>query len=133
MTRKNKFPHDWIAPGEFRYCGCGLYLVLPDNPICSRCRNRPTLDDHLCFCGKQAVMMFVHGFRCYDHQWQVEPSHKSGDENVIVTYGKLRKDFKALVEDDTLYLRLEGEMNTLAEKRFVEGVEPLFWMKGGQQ
>jgi hypothetical protein len=37
--RKEQFPEDWIAPGEFTFChGCGMKLVPLDYKICTYCK-----------------------------------------------------------------------------------------------
>jgi hypothetical protein len=31
------FPDDWIAPGQYRYCGCGRYLLPDGVRVCAEC------------------------------------------------------------------------------------------------
>lgn len=40
MNREPSFPCDWIAPGEFRFCNCGLRLIPHDENLCGKCKQR---------------------------------------------------------------------------------------------
>lgn len=135
MNREPSFPYDWIQPGEFRYCGCGHYLLPQGKLICAKCRYRPRLEDHLCFCGEPASMFFVHGFRCNEHAFQVEPSDAHITDKVAVTVSRMKArpnqaQIQAeMVECEQVHRQLESERKEIAENRRKDGYKPLFWLK----
>lgn len=128
------FPFDWIEPGEYRYCGCGVILLPPGMLICPKCRYRPKLEDHLCYCGKVASMFFVHGFRCEEHAFQKEPSEATITDKMTITFGRTKpnpnreKQLAEMKVSEEIHRKLEAERNELADNRRKDGIKPLFWM-----
>jgi hypothetical protein len=132
MDRKPDFPYDWIKSGEFRYCQCGYVLLPPKTLICAKCKYRPKLEDHICYCGRTASMCFVHGFRCELHAFQKEPSETAITDKTIITMGRVKSIkpncYKEITECEQTHRELEAERNKLADDRYKSGVKPLFWL-----
>lgn len=126
---------DWIAPGEILYCKCGNYLVDPENDsLCDNCRTNLPIEDFICgICGKQASMMFVHGYRCKDHAFIKKPSQAIIKENIICTSGQFLKSPPPrpkgklpTVEDHSIRVK---SITEVATKRKNSGVSAKFWLK----
>lgn len=76
FRRKKKLPY---------FCArCGYGKVANIGDTC--CRPFMPLDEYRCgICGKRSTMFFVHGFRCKDHEFQIEPSDAIiGDKMIVV-------------------------------------------------
>ncbi len=135
MNREPSFPFDWIQPGEYRYCSCGYVLVPPGVIMCAKCKYKPKLEDHLCHCGKPASMMFVHGFRCCEHAFQVEPSEAHIGDKLTFSYGRLKPrpnreaEMAEMAECERVHAQLDAERNELADNRRKDGYKPLFWLE----
>jgi len=96
------------------------------------------MDDFICdFCPDRAVIMFVHGYRCQKHQFQVEPSSATITEKLIVTSGKIKKlseEEKKKRKKEIQYCKeihseLFEQRERLAKERKEQGLKPLFWME----
>lgn len=130
----NSFPNDWIAPGEFHYCGCGHILLPDDERICAKCRYKPRLEDFACgICGVSAAMFFVHGYRCDTHAFNRKPSSAIIRDDITVTASKLLKPVPPNVTEDIarcerVHQRLLNIRINIANKRRNEGMKPLFWL-----
>ena len=133
--KKEFFPDQWIAPGEYVFCRkCGMTMLPPDKQVCLKCRHTPSLSDFVCgICGKVSEMMFVHGYRCNEHAFQKEPSQIFEGENIAGCLGKIRSGWaiphEEIAREQEESRRLLEERNTLAESRRASGVPALFWMK----
>jgi hypothetical protein len=129
---EGNFPFDWIAPGEYRYCGCGHLLLPKGETVCAPCRYRPRLEDYVCACGKQAYIMDVNGFRCSEHRDKPYQDCVK-DDKMTITFGRLRKDFNSHLEKQeaskAISDQLHAEREALATQRKAEGVKRLFWMQ----
>lgn len=132
-----KIPHelyDWIAPGEIRYCSCGVHLIDPENPKpCGVCQNRLHIEDFACgACGAPSAMMFVHGYRCHQHAFQVEPSQMFGNDKIVGTVGRALKppaknDYTA--ETVALHNSKAEPIIEAATTRKNSGVPAKFWLQ----
>ena len=130
MNRPESFPHDWIAPGEYRYCPCGWKLIPPGAIQCGNCKNKD-------------VCSMLPGRLSFRHlKWSERPKVLYWWLRSWVRFSwgfctstKFRQRFRAgqrkaveRAECEATHRRLEAERNALAEKRKTEGVKPLFWM-----
>lgn len=124
------FPDDWIGPGEYHCCyRCGRRWLPWGVYVCFQCRNRPSIDDHVCFCGQPAVMFFVCGARCEHHQWESGPDTYHRGKEVTVTLAQLRPGFPIkAIEGYWTHERFLAEREGIARIRQHMGMPPLGWL-----
>lgn len=130
MNRPESFPHDWIAPGEYRYCSCGWNLIPLGTTMCGKCKHKDVCS-HWPYMPKWRHWKWRERPRVY-YYWMRSLCRLAFR---LFSSTKYRRRFKEdrkkvaeRMECEATHKRLETERNALAEKRKAEGVKPLFWM-----